>query len=815
MSDNPRNLIDKEGFSLPQVEQFEEDDKDFLDEFDFSRFLLVTQKSIIWVIFLIFLSLSGAWLYLRYTKPVYQSSSVLKLDKKDDAVILGLETADGLNNNNYQNLSGEIELIKSPLVFEKTIDRLKLDVSIFGLGQILNEEKYSNAPFRVDYFIEDESFYDRPVFVSITDNNSFELTYKINNEEQFASTYPFGRKITLPGAVLVISKTRFFTPELKNEKFYFTINSKSSQIEFLEKNLEVAIFNMDAHTIKVSFKDNVSEKARDVVATIDSVYLEETISNKSQAQEQTLKFLEENLSSTEAKLASAEQKLELFMKQNKTVDVKGDVGRLIMKIEDLEKIKLDLRLKVNLLNDLQDMIIKDKDLENFTVGLTELSDATLVNLVTELTDLHQKKDLALTRSKDNTYVVKSLNISIDNVKTAILNSVSQKRKLLLEQLTDINKQITEHESSFLALPGKETEYTRIKRFYDLYEKYYLLLMEKKAEYGIAKAGMVPNFVILAAARIHSDPISPNRLFIYLTGLGFGLLFSFIMIFIRYVVDNTITSHKDLEKGLKAPILGIIPLYEKEKMEVSRLIVDKNPKSGVSEAMRSIRTNLQFIGDSSRKKVITVTSTISGEGKTFVAANLGGIIAMSDKKVVIIDLDLRKPKVHRAFDKSNHMGMSNLLINKAEIADVIQHSSLPNLDFIPSGPTPPNPSELILRPDLTRIIDALKEAYDVVIIDSPPVGLVTDGVLIMRHANIPIYVVRANYTRKTVKGTINNLVKSTGFHNISVIMNAMTTINTYGYKGYGYGYGYGYGVDYYEKEKPDKTLLTRIKSLLKS
>jgi capsular exopolysaccharide synthesis family protein len=264
---------------------------------------------------------------------------------------------------------------------------------------------------------------------------------------------------------------------------------------------------------------------------------------------------------------------------------------------------------------------------------------------------------------------------------------------------------------------------------------------------------------------------------------------------------------ELEKATIAPVLGFVPVFGKA-MDVSRLVVDKNPKSPVIEALRSIRTNLEFLSSDKNKKLISVTSTISGEGKTFVAINLGGVIAFSGTRVVIIDMDMRKPKINVGFGVDNDKGMSTVLIGKHRVEDCIHRSTIDTLDFITSGPTPPNPSELILKPEFDEVMTYLKSRYDIIIIDTPPVGLVTDGILVMRKVDLPIYVVRAEYSKKGFEKNINKLVRQHGFKNLSVILNAFN--NMLGSYGYGYQYGYGYGYGYYgENEKEEESFFSKI------
>jgi capsular exopolysaccharide synthesis family protein len=279
------------------------------------------------------------------------------------------------------------------------------------------------------------------------------------------------------------------------------------------------------------------------------------------------------------------------------------------------------------------------------------------------------------------------------------------------------------------------------------------------------------------------------------------------------MHNNITSLHEISKLSHASIgiLGMTPKYKNE-IPVSQMIVDKNPKSLIAEAFRTIRTNLQFVASENEAKVLAITSTVSGEGKTFVAINLGGIISFSNKRVIILDLDMRKPKIHLGFNVENNHGMSTLLIGKDKPDDCITKSSLANLDFITAGPIPPNPAELIISPKMEELLDYLKDIYEIIIIDLPPVGIVSDGVPILKRADYPIYILRANFSKKMFINQINKLIQENKVNNLSVILNGveMSRIKYgygYGYSyGYGYGYGYSYGYGYYEDDEAPRTFL---------
>jgi capsular exopolysaccharide synthesis family protein len=282
--------------------------------------------------------------------------------------------------------------------------------------------------------------------------------------------------------------------------------------------------------------------------------------------------------------------------------------------------------------------------------------------------------------------------------------------------------------------------------------------------------------------------------IYGTAGALGLLLSMLLLSLKYILHDSISNQRELERTTHAPILGAIPTYIREKMEISKLIINKNPKASISESFRTIRTNMEFMLPSKKKKrIISVTSTVSGEGKTFVTLNLAGVIALSDTKVIILDLDMRKPKIHLAFDEDNHAGVSTILIGKHKLLDCVRKTSIDSLDYIGAGPTPPNPSELIMRPEFDLLLKELHQDYDVIVIDTPPVGLVTDGILVMKKADLPVYVVRADYSKRYFVKNINKLVNNNNFSKLSIVLNAFKHLSQYGY-GYDYSYYQGYDDD---------------------
>jgi capsular exopolysaccharide synthesis family protein len=509
----------------------------------------------------------------------------------------------------------------------------------------------------------------------------------------------------------------------------------------------------------------------------------------------------------------------------KTNNVNEKLQASVKEIETLIKEKIVLNEQLASVRELSDLINKEGDLTDFlpilNVPIPGLSQ--LPRLIDGLNELQKKKKLLALKATSSSIIFKDLNSQLEIQRTQVQKLIDRVRKGLYKKIIDIQSRINELEAAFGGLPAQEAEYKRIERLYKIYEGYYLQMLNRKAEIGISEAGIVPEFVILSQANLPKIPISPRRLLIYAIAGGFGAFLSFALVVIRYLLHNKVTNLRELERVTRAPILGTVPKYKHRKLKYTKLLVHINPKSSLNEALRSIRTNLAFIlpqgqnlYDAKDTKIISITSTISGEGKTFVATNLGGIIAMSDKKVILLDCDMRKPKLHIAFDVENDVGVSNVLIKQNTIEECIKKTPIDTLDFISAGPTPPNPSELILRSDFDDLLVKLKENYDIIIIDTPPVGLVTDGVLIMKKVDVPLYVVKAHYSRKVFGKGIDKLVQSNNFHNLSIVLNSVKHMTGYGGYKYGYGYGYGkyYGGGYYEDKANQQSLLLRLLSIFK-
>lgn len=734
-------------------------------------------------------SVSTAYLVVRYTKPLYESSSLLKLDFENEANSLGLSSnAEAME---LAELSGEIELLKSKLFFSRVADVVGMDISYYYKGSYLVDERYRNSPFVVSYLIKDPTYYDRPFTVFIDGNQSFKLQYGVGGklvEEQ----YRYGAEISTDHFNLKIDLTPFYEIEKASGEYFFILNSDMSVIKYFEQNVTVYPENYNARTIRIALKDYNKYKAQDLLQAIDTLYLEYTRREKNVVLEQKIAFLDNQIEETEKRLEDFENYFEQFTIDYRTTNLSKDMNQAIEQIEGLDSARFELNLQISDLNALINQL-DDGNVLNVNPSFLGALPGMLQKQLTDYVDIQEERTLKLNTYNENTYVIQQLDDQLEVLLSRIRQSTRDHVRTLTQRLAQIQGQRTALEANFMELPSLNTEYNKNQRFYDLQQDFYMMLRRSKTELQITKAGTVTNFVVLSSADLPSVPIKPQPMLIYGIGVVAGFLLSLFFVLVRYLLNNRINSLSELERISDVPVIGVLP-FHKGKASETRLVVKSSNATQVSEALRAIRTNMEFLQDTKKSRRVSVTSTVSGEGKTFVTVNLAAIFALSGQKVCLIDLDMRKPKVHTVFE-GGHLskGMSTLLIGKDTLDDCVQCTKLERLDFISAGPIPPNPSELLLSDNLDRLFDILDERYDMVLVDTPPAGLVTDAVLVMKKTALQMYVVRCNYSKRSFIRSLENLKYINQFKNLTVIFNSVANQKN------AYGYGDGAAYTYYESQ----------------
>jgi capsular exopolysaccharide synthesis family protein len=423
-----------------------------------------------------------------------------------------------------------------------------------------------------------------------------------------------------------------------------------------------------------------------------------------------------------------------------------------------------------------------------------ISNPELNNLINQLLVLYSNKgELEITTTKRNPSYQAVLS-QIEHTKETIIENIKNLISSAAIYETDLKNRINLFNSKINKLPEAEKKYIILKRKYQYNEQTAVYLQQKRYEASLAKAGTESDHKVIDAGRLDSQrPIKPRKTLTYFIMLIIAFFVPISIISIKRFFNDTINKKSDIKNNSNVPIIGLIGHSDKS----TSLVVPNSTKSIITESFRSLRTNIQYIAADKTKKIISVTSSIGGEGKTFVTMNLASIFALSNHKTILIGGDLRKPKLHNSFKLDKNQGLSNYLINKSNLEDVITKTNIKTLDVIASGPIPPNPAELLDSPKMNELLSILNAKYDYVIIDTPPIGLVTDGVIIMQYADANLYIVRHNYSKIKSLSVVNNIFKNKNISNLNIVINDYTEN-----EGYGYGYGYGYGNDgygYYEKD----------------
>ena len=783
---------------MSNLQPFNENEvSSFNREIDIDILKTVFRKNWVWLLLFIIIGIGGAFIYLRYTKPVYESKAIIQRSLKDEGQRI-LEFKDFSTEN---NLSADVELLRSPFLLEKVLMNLNLKISYFSEGEVLTEEKFKQSPYHLIFYeLKDSSLVNVPIYV-IEQENGLHLSFQVNQNQILI---PVQHDLLVDNEyfkfVFKINDPDKFAVDLDKDDLYFKINNYKALTNELIQSLIVNIENAEANTIKISFRSNNNVLAREMVSEIVETFFAYDLEKKSKSSESILTFIDEQLDTVYNSLKYSEDNIQSFTNISKNNNPALYKDNLIDQIDELRNEALLADLEFETINSLSS-------------GINSKDRVSVYNLIPSLAGTRfqpllegqlEKLYKLLEEEEDASYKMTNENEGLKILETNIANqieTIDRTLKAIKNQVKTrkegVNKKVAELELKLYGVPQKEMQLAGLKRKFDLNEKYYSLLIEKRTQYQISKAGYTIDNNILQEA---SFPvlISPNPKLIYTGVIILSILIGLIFLGIKYITFNVIHNEKELRKLIPSRVgfLGLVP-KTKTPSDNSMLLVHEQPKSVLTENYRHIRSNLQFILDSEKSNVIAISSSISGEGKTFVSLNLAGIFTLADKKVMVLDLDMRKPKIHLGFNTSNEGGMSSILAGTLAWQDCVKKSELNNLDFITAGSIPPNPSELILNGKLEDLLAELKQIYDIIIIDNPPIGIVSDGVNVMNNSDCPIYIVRANYTKRALMQQLSKLIGDDTVRDLYVILNDVEMSKSH------YGYGYGYG-GYYSDETPKKS-----------
>ncbi|MBX2960430.1 MAG: polysaccharide biosynthesis tyrosine autokinase [Flavobacteriales bacterium] len=793
------------------TKQNQEPISNFNTELDIILLMQIFKRNLLLFLAIIVITTTIAFIYLRYTVPLYQSQLILQVGSKNTADQV-LEVSKFQEND---DVAKDVELLKSKFLLKRALATLPLEISYFNKGKFLTFELYKDSPIDVDYQVLDSNILGVPYFVELTTNNKFNLY----ENETFLGEFTNNQEIKTPKLNLKIyidgyEEVKASQSKIKGTIIYFTINNIENITNNYITRLNVFPLNPNAKTISLSFQDNNATKTADVLTALANEYIVYDIEERSKSSKKVIEFLDDQLDKYYNKVKLSENSIEEFQKNNKLSDIDKFSSLYVDRVNKLENDLIDFDLQKNVLTEINNSLkgkIKEINVYNLLPILSGTEYETRITaLITDLQELLLQRQRILSESTKDSEALKLHDQQIEIQKEVLFKSIASLVEKLDYRRKEIVKKIEEIQNKYLNVPAKELEYARLQRVLSIDEKFFTLIMERRTEYSISEAGFVPQHTILDKAVVPTVPFSPNRKIIISTGVLLGIVISIIILILKYVLKNTISTMDEISKHANTAlsILGTVPIYSRE-IPISQLVINKDPKSIISESFRAIRTNLQFIAKADESKLMAITSTISGEGKTFCTINLSGIIAMSGKKVIILDLDMRRPKIHAGFGVNNDKGMSTILIDKDDIKSCIHHSELANLDFITSGPIPPNPSELIISGKLDDIVAELKKDYDLVVLDNPPIGLVSDAMEMLKKADYPIYVFKSEYSRKNFINNLNKLIGENGIKKLSIILNGVDYTNKFYSYGYNYNYSYGNKDGYYYDDTRNESKIKRF------
>lgn len=774
------------------------------DNIDFRRYFSLFVSNWYWFAIALFISMCIAYGVNRWGEELYtvQSTLLIKADETGEFGGMDRIMPGGDLFSSRQSLQNEIGILKSFDLNHTVMYKLPdfhIVYTAIGRRGIAESRLYRKSPFVV--YAEDINSQPAGVRVDIKIDSPDRYTLSIEAYD-YEGEHSFGDHFTEFGFDFYIyPRHRDVSPfeEGGSNRYYFYFIRPATLANIYRSKLSVAPIEEEATLVTLSVTGAVPDQEADYLDSLMTSYLDLGLEWKNQAAEQTLLFIDGQLSLISDSLRLAENKMENFRMDNRFVDLTTEGNLVLQRLERYEMERNSLSLQMQYYEYLKEYL-SSRNESGLIVSpsVMGIDDPLLIRLVEELSGLQlQQKQLGF-MVRDDQPAANLVTTNVDQARNALQENVTNSINQLKISMRDVDTRIAGVNEELGRLPGTERKLVRIQRDFDLNSTVYNFLLEKRAEAGIAKASNIAvNRIIDRAEPYNAVRIKPKTRQNYMLALILGLVLPAIAVIIIDLMNNKVIDKKDIEKITKVPILGFIS-HSSYGTEVP--VVEK-PGSTLSESFRSIRTSLRYLIPDDRPAVISVTSTISGEGKTFVAVNLAAIISLLGRKTLLIGLDLRKPRIHRILGLDNSVGMSTFLSANTGYENVIQKSQFENLWYASSGPVPPNPAELIERQSMADFIDRARKEFDYIIIDTPPVAIVTDALLLSRLTDVTLFVVRQRYTSRNTLSLIDEIYRNHEIRNPGIVVNDISMSGYYGYGlryGYamGYGYGYNYGYKYY-------------------
>lgn len=782
-----------------------------------------------WFVGAVVACLIAAWIYLYMSTPVYNISAtvLIKDDKKGGSagMLSGLESLglDGMISPS-QNIDNEIEVLRSKTIAKEVVENLGLYISYTDEDEFPSKNMYKTSPVQVSLTPQEADLLEEPMIVEMTlqPQGSIDVNVEIGDDEyqkhfeKLPAVFPTDRGtlafFLTPDSISSSKRTLEETTdsEKTTRNITATINKPLAVAKAYCKNMTIEPTSKTTSVAVISLKNSNVQRGKDFINKLLEMYNINTNNDKNEVAQKTAEFINERISIISKELGSTEKDLESFKRGAGITDLTSDAQIALTGSAEYEKKRVENQTQINLLQDLQKYMQNEGyEVLPSNIGLQDVNLSAAINRYNDV--LVERKRLLRTSTENNPTII-NLDTSISAMKENVQVSLDRVLRGLFITKADLDREANRYSRRISEAPGQEREFVSIARQQEIKAGLYLMLLQKREENAITLAATANNAKIIDDAIADEAPVSPKGKMIYLIALVLGVGIPVGVIYLLELTKFKIEGRSDVEKLTSVPIVGDIPLTDEKQGAIA---VFENQNNLMSETFRNIRTNLQFMLEND-KKVILVTSTVSGEGKSFISANLAISLSLLGKKVVIVGLDIRKPGLNKVFNiPRKEVGITQYLANpEKNLMDLVQLSDVSkNLYILPGGTVPPNPTELLARDGLDKAIETLKKNFDYVILDTAPVGMVTDTLLIGRVADLSVYVCRADYTHKNEYTLINELAEKDKLPNLCTVINGLDLKRRkygyyYGYGKYGkyygygkrYGYGYGYGEQSHAKEE---------------
>ena len=734
-----------------------------------------------WWIVLIFLVISllfGNFFAYKQTN-IYSAQTSIILKSNDQfnpgAIISDNGGAGGFYSGatkTFVENSNEKRILQSYDLIAEAIQRLDFTVSYFIVGRIKTLETFQNLPIKINVVVANSSVYEKIISLKVVDINKYQISY-LKDDNTITIVGQFGDDLITNDMHIVVQKTNLFVPEVIKQvqaaDYQFQIHSLSTLVARYSSSM--VIDNPQyTNVLTVSVEDIIPERAAIFLDTLTQVYIEKSLDTRFALNKNTLFYIDNQMLNVTSILNDMEDTLEDFRASNAILDLEKEGAKYFDQYFAYDNKKKDLQIQLQSINNLEKYIIGSKD-SLFLPPAVYLSfgDKFLESNAAQLFLLQTDYNQLLNSVKPGHQGLTLITQAIDSIRSNMLNYLRNDRTAIKQSIKSLSQERDTTKNQIKTIPAKQRGLINIERKRRVNEDLYVFLLKQRANTVIARAAIIPLTKVIERARSNGI-IRPDRKKIIYLFVGTGLAIALIIIVIRAIYFDRIESYDELKAATSLPIVGEI-IRSKDVGDL-KVVVDYDPKSAIAESFRTVRTNLQFMLGDKQKGLILLTSNNPGEGKTFCSINLAAILAKGGKRTVIMELDLHKPRVQKGLGIESQLGISTFVIGKSKIEEIIFPSSVENLDVVLAGPIPPNPSEIVVSQKMTELLNYCREHYDYVIIDTPPVGLITDALVLMKRVDVTLFVMNTQVAYRHSLNNAHDIVHLNKIMNFGFILNGV-------------------------------------------